>query len=76
MQGLLENDETYADENGKKKVKISDKLSSFYHAVFSANYNHASDTQIGIYRINGNTKDYIMRVTAMLSKYTDYDSLD
>ena len=76
VQGLLENDETYADENGKKKVKISDKLSSFYHAVFSANYNHASDTQIGIYRINGNTKDYIMRVTAMLSKYTDYDSLD
>lgn len=76
VKGLLENDESYVTESGKNKVKISDKLSNFYHAVFSANYNHGSDTQIGLYRINGNTKEFIMRVTSMLSTYADYDSLD
>lgn len=75
VKGLLESNESYSDDNGKTIVSISDKLSCFYHAVFSVSYTHASDTQIGQYRIDRGTKEFIIKITSMLSKYTDFESI-
>lgn len=70
---LLSNNETYSEDDLQKTfVKLEDKLKSVYDALFVTVYNETVyHTKIGKYSFDKRTKDLLLRVTGLLSKYTN-----
>ena len=73
MPWLLNKNESYQAEAGKKLVSKEDKLSSLYHAIFVMEYSAVNYRKIiGEYQFNKKSKEYALRIASMLSEYADY----
>lgn len=77
--GLLERGtETYDNkcrgEEGKKLVRLEDKLTEVYNALFGDNNRRPWDeVNVGEYSFSTETKEKIMRAASMLSDYSSYE---
>ena len=77
--GLLERGtETYDNkcrgEEGKKLVRLEDKLTEVYNALFGDNNRRPWDeVNVGEYSFSTETKEKIMRAASMLSDYSSFE---
>ena len=76
--GLLERGETYdkrfREDEEKKLVRLEDKLTEVYQALFVGNNRTPWDEiHIGEYSFSKQTKEKIMRAASMLSEYASYE---
>lgn len=70
---LLNGNESYEEEEGKKVVTVEQKLQDLYDAIFVTEYtNGIYYTRIGEYEFNGNSKHFVKSVECMLSAYANY----
>lgn len=71
---LLDRNETFEEEEGKKVVTIEQKLQQLYDAIFVIEYTgNVYHTMLGEYEFNDNSKRFVMSVESMLSAYADYE---
>lgn len=72
---LLSNNETYdlkEEAAGKKIVALKDKLTEAYNALFVTKYGVTQyQTDLGEMTFNAQIKEEILRITGLLSRYTD-----
>lgn len=69
---LLSNNETYDVREGCKVVALKDKLEEVYNAFFATKYDaNKYRIDIGKMRFNAGSKAEILRITGLLSRYTD-----
>lgn len=69
---LLNNNETYDVREGCKVVALKDKLEEVYNAFFATKYDvNKYRIDIGKMRFNAGSKAEILRITGLLSHYTD-----
>lgn len=70
---LLSRDESFEQCNdGTRVVSVEGKLKEVYNAVFNTEYNDRKyKTDIGEYSFNKNLKDELIRISGLMSKYTD-----
>lgn len=69
---LLNNNETYDARDGYKVVALKDKLTAVYNAFFVTKYDmNKYQIDIGKMRFNAQSKEEILRITGLLSRYTD-----
>lgn len=69
---LLNNNETYDVREGCKVVALKDKLEEVYNAFFATKYDvNKYRIDIGKMRFNAGSKAEILRITGLLSRYTD-----
>lgn len=75
LKKLLENDETYDErETDKTFVTLESKLKKAYEAIFSLNDTGLRhDKTVGKYDFDPQTKEFLIKVASLLSKYSDYD---
>ena len=73
---LLGRNETYAEaQENQTTVKLSDKLSLVYTALFDdSSRTDWGETRIGSCSFSQRTKDATLRVTSLLSDYASYDN--
>lgn len=72
---LLRAEETIEDGElaGKTLVRMSDKLISFYDALFNTTYDHITyKKRIGNITINAETQNFIRNTMSLLSNFADY----
>ena len=71
---LLDRNETFEEEEGKKVVTVEQKLQQLYDAIFVIEYTgNVYHTMLGEYEFNDNSKRFVMSVESMLSAYADYE---
>lgn len=72
---LLERNETYstAPNTGKTTVILSDKLHSVYKFLFDTNKQASQESRIGDYLFDNQVREQLIRVSSLLSEYTDYN---
>lgn len=73
-EAMLNQDESYKNENGKRLVTIEQKIAELYNAIFSetyegGKYNHC----IGEYEFDKRSRDLAIKAASMLSQYADYE---
>lgn len=75
FRGLLTNKETFdPEDNTKTIVTMVDKLKQVYDALFNTDYDGILyNIHIGEYEFRKNTKEQLLRVVSLLSKYTDFE---
>lgn len=75
-QSLLNNNETYnTEEQNKNVVKLEDKLSDVYNAIFIDKYQKSKyESNIGEMSFNRGTYAVLLRVVSLLSNYTCLDN--
>ena len=72
---LLNSDEAYTEEAGKKLVTQEEKLKKLYDAIFVKDYSSASYREnIGRYAFDGTSKEFAIKAASMLSSFADYQS--
>ena len=77
FEKLLERDESYDLEEGKTKVTLAEKLDKVYDALFNTTYTgEMYQRKIGDYSFEERTKNTLMEVVSLLSKYTTLEFND
>lgn len=73
FRGLLTNKETFdTEDNTKMPVTMADKLQQVYDALFNTDYDGITcDKRIGEYEFRKSTKEQLLRVVSLFSKYTN-----
>lgn len=71
---LLDRNETFEEEEGKKVVTVEQKLQQLYDAIFVTEYTgNVYRTVLGEYEFDDNSKNFVKSVESMLSAYADYE---
>lgn len=72
FNGLLKNDETFYSPNEKQtQVSVEEKIKELYDAIFVKQYDRTNyEISLGKYIFNKDTKEELLRVVGLLSKYT------
>lgn len=74
LYGLLNRDESFIDEENKKKVSQKQKIVDLYNAIFVNEYTAGkSYTYLGNVQFDASSKDFAIRTASMLSKFADYN---
>lgn len=74
LYGLLNRDESFVDENNKKKITRKQKIMDLYNAIFGNDYStRKTYTHLGNCQFDAGSKDFVIRTASMLSKFADYD---
>lgn len=74
LYGLLNRDESFVDENNKKKITRKQKIMDLYNAIFGNDYStRKTYTYLGNCQFDAGSKDFVIRTASMLSKFADYD---
>lgn len=74
LYGLLNRDESFVDEENKKKVTQKQKIIDLYNAIFVNDYSGGKTSiYLGNHQFDVSSKEFAIRVASMLSKYADYD---
>ena len=70
---LLNRNEAYEEEEGKRIVTVEQKLQQLYEAIFVTEYaSGVYHTIVGEYEFDDNSKRFVRSVESMLSAYADY----
>ncbi len=73
LEYLLAKDESYEKTDGKKQVTKNEKLEELYNAIFVEQYNGRTGSKnVGHFRFDKNSKQLLLSVASMLSRYADY----
>ena len=72
---LLSRTESFEENNaGKTVVSMDSKLQELYKALFATNYdNRTYSANVGEYKFKSSTKETLIRITSLLSKYANTD---
>lgn len=73
FQYLLNDNETYGNEEGKIHVTEGKKTDELYNAIFVNDYKDVNFVKIGEYVFDARGKEFALQVASSLSKYADYD---
>ena len=77
FEKLLENNESFDIEENKTKVTLAEKLDKVYNALFNTVYTtDMYRIKIGDYSFEEKTKNTLMEVVSLLSKYTTIELED
>lgn len=73
FDGLLSRNETFDNKDANRTlVKITDKLTAVYNALFATSYTNVnSSVTIGEYHFESRTKDVLLQTVSLLSQYTN-----
>ena len=73
LNEMLNPDETFYDEEGKKTITVEQKIREFYAAVFIEKYDDKYNICIGKYEFTKQSKMTAINVANMFSSYANYD---
>ncbi len=74
LQGLLNKDESFRDEQNKKKITQKQKIEDLYNAIFTSSSSiERKEQNLGDFHFGASSKEFAIRAASMLSKYTEYD---
>lgn len=71
---LLNKDESFEKEAGKRQVSPEEKIMEMYNAIFGNDYSSYKYREVvGEYEFDAGSKQYLISAASMLSDYVDYD---
>lgn len=73
LNNLLDYNESYNFEQGKKLVKRIDKLNEVYDFLFSHNQNNEENKKIGQYYFDKRHREFVFEIVSLLSFYSEYE---
>lgn len=74
LHGLLNKDESFVDEENKKKITYKQKITDLYNAIFVIDYRERRGyTILGNHRFGSSSREFAISAASMLSDYADFD---
>lgn len=74
VRRLLNEDESFENEEGKKQVTVEEKVIQLYNAIFVKEYSGRNYCEnIGNYEFDANSKNFVISAASMLTNYASLE---
>jgi len=74
VRRLLNEDESFENEEGKKQVTVEEKVMQLYNAIFVKEYSGRNYCEnIGNYEFDANSKNFVISAASMLTNYASLE---
>ncbi len=75
LHGLLNKDESFIDEDNKKKISYKQKIMDLYNAIFVNDYKERRGyTVLGNHRFGASSREFAISAAGMLSDYVNFEA--